>query len=118
MKKLLLVACACLCLSVPAGAGWFTKDAPPISLDDVRTIVKALRPISHGNRTDVAVYVWADGGVYISIKLPNGADVFGRGETLKDALTSLTAELDANARNSVNANEAVRAILNDGKPSQ
>jgi hypothetical protein len=114
---MLVCACALMVCPITAQAGWFDKP-DPVNLNDVRSIMEALRPISKGSDTAVSMSAYADGTILISLMLPNGQKIIGYSGSLKSALHDLMSHLDQNSDQSKSASEAIKSILNEGKPSQ
>jgi len=119
MKRTALIIAALAISITSAQAEWlgFGKKEP-ITADDLRSVVEALRPISKGGTTDVALYFWGDGTLHLTVTLPDNTDVRGGGATLKAALDSLMSNMEKTSAQAKSAAEATRAIINTGKPSQ
>jgi hypothetical protein len=64
--------------------------AEPLNLEDVRSVVKALKPIADGSsRTNVHFTMWADGAVWITIKTKSGSEIRGIGSNLREVMDDL-----------------------------
>jgi hypothetical protein len=64
--------------------------AEPLNLEDVRSVVKALKPIADGSsRINVHFTMWADGAVWITIKTKSGSEIRGIGSNLREVMDDL-----------------------------
>lgn len=115
MKKIFIIL---LLMTTSAHAeflGFGKKE--PIDLNDVKAVVESLRPVSRGDSWDVSFTVYTN-NLTLSIRLPNGQTIYGRGYDLKATLVDLSANLNKSTIETSSAKDAVQAILNQGKASQ
>jgi hypothetical protein len=113
----MVVACALMVSPITAQAGWFDKPEP-VNMEDLQSILKMLKPVSNGSSDSVYVSVRADGTVFISLKLPNGQTVLGYSGSVKSAMHDLLTNMDEASTEAKSASDAIRSVLNQGKPSQ
>lgn len=77
-------------------------NVPPFNIEDARSVLGTLNPVSKGGRFATSVWLWGDGDVNVSVKTSSGAEFTGRGGSLGDAFRDLqnqvssgTAEVNA-----------------------
>jgi len=102
---------------IAAQAGWFDKPEP-VNMDDLHSILQMLKPVSSGEGDSVYISTRSDGSVFIHLQLPNGQNVLGYSGSLKGAVHDLLTNMDETSAEAKSASEAIRSVLNQGKPSQ